>query len=270
MRKFRNNRTVTFINIFIFSFLFLNCMSSINPLGVCMSVRNFPIAFYWIKRACRENNVDLLIVKNYPHHIAHQKAREFFLKHEEYTHFIIVNEDTIVTSSHLKLLLEDLEEYDYPVIGGYCFPVSKNYPKTNLTKKNMRNIRVVFANQYDFYDLEDVITWDIKDPIDSFYFNGLTLTAIRRDIIEKIEFKPYKYVTDRTLGLWVRRGIMFDLQFSNTLHDLKIPLMVDKRLLIMHFGNTRGFINLRGKKPYVKLVKPNGEEILIEEGKEYK
>ena len=80
----------------------------------------------------------------------------------------------------------------------------------------------------------------------------------------------YKYVTDNSLGLWLRRGIMFDLRFSNELYDRGIKLMVDKRLLIMHFGNTRNLINLRGKKPYVKLIKANGEEILIEEGKEYK
>ena len=245
-------------------------MSQINPLAVVMSVRDFPIAWYWIRKACKENNVDLLIVKNYPHHIAHQKSREFFLKHEEYTHMIIVNEDTIVTPSHLKLLLEDIKKYDYPVIGGYCFPVSKAYPKVNLTKKNMRKIWVVFANQYNFFDLENVITWNLDNPLEEFYFNGLTLTAIRRDIVEKIEFKPYKYVTDNSLGLWLRRGIMFDLRFSNELYDRGIKLMVDKRLLIMHFGNTRNLINLRGKKPYVKLIKANGEEILIEEGKEYK
>ena len=245
-------------------------MPVVNPLAVVMSVRDFPIAFYWIRKACRENNVDLLIVKNYPHDIAHQKSREFFLKHEEYTHMIIVNEDTIVTPSHLKLLLEDLEEYDYPVIGGYCFPVSKRYPKTNLTKKNMRNIRVVFANQYDFYDLEEVITWSLDTPVEEFYFNGLTLTAIRRDIVKEIGFKPYKYINDRTLGFWVRRGIMFDLQFSNDLYDKGIKLMVDKRLLVLHFGNTRNLINLRGKKPYVKLIKSDGEEIVIEEGRPYK
>ena len=242
----------------------------INPLGTVMSVRNFPIAFYWIKRACKENNVDLLIVKNYPHHVAHEKTRKFFLEHEEYTHLIIINEDTIVTPSHLKLLLEDIEKYDYEVIGGYCFPVSKLYPRTNLTKKNMRKIRVVSANQYDFLNLEDVITWSLDSPIEEFYFNGLTLTAIRRDIVEEIGFKPYKYINDRTLGFWVRRGIMFDLQFSNDLHDKGIKLMVDKRLLVLHFGNTRNLINLRGKKPYVKLIKSDGEEIVIEKGRPYK
>ena len=242
----------------------------INPLGVVMSVRDFPIAWYWIKRACKENNVDLLVVKNYPHHIAHQKARKFFLEHKEYTHFIIINEDTIVTPSHLRLLIEDIKEYDYPVIGGYCFPVSKNYPKTNLTKKNMRKIRVVFANQYGLVDLEEAISWSLDEPIERFYFNGLTLTAVRRNIIEEIEFKPYKYVNDRTLGFWVRRGIMFDLQFSNELFDRGIPLMVDKRLMVMHFGNTRGFINLKGKRPYVMLIKPDGKKIMVEEGNPYK
>ena len=39
--------------------------------------------------------------------------------------------------------------------------------------------------------------------------------------------------------------------------------MVDKRLLVLHFGNTRNLINLRGKKPYVKLIKSDGEEIVI-------
>ena len=245
-------------------------MPVVNPLGVVMSVRDFPIAFYWIERACIENGIDLLLIKYYPHHIAHEKARDFFLKHEEYTHFIIINEDTIVTPSHLKLLIEDIKKYNYPVIGSFCFPYSKTHPKTNLTRKNMRNERVVFANQYDFIELEEVISWDLSEPLEPFYFNGLALTAIRRDIVEKVEFKPYKYVNDRLLGFWIRRGIMFDLQFSNTLHDLGIPLMVDKRLMVIHFGNTRRFINLRGKTPHITLIKPYGERIEIEKGKPYK
>jgi len=234
-----------------------------------MSVRDFPIAWYWLRRACRVNNVDLLIVKYYPHHVAHQKARRFFLKHREYTHFIIVNEDCIITDAHLKLLLEDIEKYGYDVIGGYVFPYSLRYPTTNLTDRNLSRMRIVLANQYGFFPLEKVITMDMDKPLKRMYFNGLTLTAVSRRIIEKIEFKPYKYIHDNVLGKLIRRGIMFDVQFSNTLHELGIPFYVDLRLIVIHFGNTRRFINLRGKKPYVKLVKPDGREITVEEGRPY-
>jgi len=235
----------------------------IKPLAVCMSVRDFPIAWYWLKRACKVNNVDLLVVKYYPHHIAHEKARKFFLKHKEYTHFIIVNEDCIITDAHLRLLLEDIEKYGYDVIGGYVFPYSLRYPTTNLTDKDLSKIRVVSANQYDFWTLEKIITMNMDEPLKKMYFNGLTLTSISRKIIEKIEFKPYKYILDSALGKLMRRGIMFDVQFSNTLRELGIPFYVDLRLMVIHFGNTRKYINLRGKKSYCKLVKPDGKEKLV-------
>ena len=226
----------------------------IKPLGVVMSVRDFPIAWYWIHRSCQENRVDLLIIKNMTHDKAHQEAKKFFMEHKEYTHLIIINEDIIVTPSHLKLLLEDIEMYPNAVIGGYAFPVSKRYPKTNLSLTPVRGY-VVFADQYNFLELEDVITRKDIDVLVKAFFNGNTLTAYPRYVVEKLSFKPYKWVYDSTLGIRTKRGIMFDLQISRELERMNIPLLVDLRLMVIHFGDTRRFIDLKGKKEYTEFIK---------------
>jgi len=226
----------------------------IKPLVSVMSVRDFPIAWYWIHRSCRENRVDLLIVKYFLHHEAHKRVKEFFLSHEEYTHLINVTDDVIMTPSHLKLLIEDIKQFPDSVIGGYVFPISKTYPKTNLALEEPRGY-VVFADQYRFLDIEDVITRPLTPPIIRAFFNGNTLIAIPREVVKKLSFEPYKWIYDSALGVRAKRGIMFDLQMSKELKKLGIPLMVDLRLLLIHFGKTTRFINLKDKKGYVKLVK---------------
>lgn len=226
-----------------------------NPLGIILSVRDFPIVWKWLDRI----PIDKLIVKYYPHGKAHNIAQDYFLAHGEYTHHIVLNEDTITTPSHVALLMDDVETKGFDVIGGYAFPVSMRRADVNLTSKDLSKIAVYSAEQYKFNTLYQTIRWNLDNPFRQVFFNGLTLTSISRRILKRIRIKPYRMRTDTTLGLRLHRGQMYDLQFSKDLKALNIPLWVDLRLLVIHFSDSTRYIDLHGKTPHVKLVKASGE-----------
>jgi len=227
----------------------------INPLLVIMSPRDFPITWYWIDRI---KFLDKLIIKYHLHHEAHEIAQKFFREHKEYTHFLISTDDVIYTPCHVKLLLRDYLEYKYPVISCYT-----NWEWTsdwlNITDRDLRKVRVHFAHQYGFHRLKNMLKLiqdrKVSYPLKKVFFVGLPLTLIERRVVEEVGFKPYKYITDRTLGVYAKRGIMFDLKFSIECANKGIPIYVDLRCLLMHFGDTRRFINLSNKKKYVKFIK---------------
>jgi len=222
---------------------------------VIMSPRDFPITWYWIDQI---DFLDKLIIKYHLHHEAHEIAQKFFKEHKEYTHFLIATDDVIYTPSHVKLLIKDYLEYKYPVISCYCNWEWWN-DWVNITDKDMRREKVISPYQYRFYKLKDLLRLieakKVPFPLKKVFFMGLPLTLIERKVVEEVGFKPYKYITDTALGLLARRGIMFDLQFSIECANRNIPIYVDLRCLLVHFGDTRRFINLRGKKKYVKFIK---------------
>jgi len=231
----------------------------VNPLMVIMSPRDFPISWYWINRI---KFLDKLIIKYYPHHEAHQIARDFILKHKEYTHMLICTDDIVATPCHVRLLIEDYVQYKHPVISCYTNWEWIN-DWVNITDRDMRGINVIMPQQYRFYRLKEllglILNGKVEYPLKRVFFVGLPLTLIHRDVLEKVPMRPYRYITDRALGKYMHRGIMHDLQFAIDCANNNIPIYVDLRCLTVHFGDTRRYINLANKKPYIKLVKA-GEE----------
>jgi len=234
-----------------------------NPLMVVMSVRDFKPCWFWISKV---DFLDKLIIKNYPHDIAHKKARDFFLKHKEYSHLLVYAEDVIATPDMIELLIEDAKKHDFPVVSGYCNYVldKKDF---NFSDRDLRRIVVRSASVYKFYTVDDLLSGKLTFPFHRCFFVGLPLTLIRRDVLEKVKFDAYRYIEDYTLGYKTRRGIMFDLKFAIDCRNNNIPIVVDLRALTFHFGDTRKYINVKGKKRYVKFITWDGQEILLEEEK---
>jgi len=212
----------------------------VNPLVVYMTVRDIKPAKYWFNQV---DFMDKLVIRGFLHHEAHERAREFFLRHEEYTHILIVTDDVIAPPDYYKLIVKDYLETGYPVISGYSnWDFTHNW--LNITKKDLRRTYVAFADQYGFIKPIDTILAK-EYPFMKVFFVGLPFTLIRRDVVEKIPFRPYKYITDMALGIYARRGIMFDLAFAIDCANAGIPIYVDLRLFCIHYGNTRSLINLK-------------------------
>jgi hypothetical protein len=211
-------------------------------------VRWFPTCKYWIDQI---TFLDKLLVKYYSHDEAFQIIRNFFLEHNEYTHLLIYAEDVLATPDAVKLLIKDAEECDYRVITGWCnFDFKRDW--IAITDKDFSKTRIVLAEQYSFLKPTDMLFYD--SPFILVTFTGMPLTLIRRDVVEKVSFKPYSYTHDKILGTYMKRGTMFDLQFCLECKQLGIPIILDKRVFAIHFGDTRRFINLRDKQPSVDFI----------------
>ena len=232
-----------------------------NPLGVHMKIRDFPVVDYWTSRL--NEIIDILHIEYLPHDEGHKKARDFFLHHDEYTHFVFLPDDVVITPSHLQLLLEDAKLFDEnTVICGYCNVGFRN-SLSNVSQKDMRNLSPMFYEQYEYLDVLDIIQGKHGFPFFDVVFQGNALTLIPRKVVEKLSFKPYKYLMDGLFGKSILRGIMHDLQMSNELKSLGIRVVCDARLLVMHFGATAHLANVKDKKPKIFLKKKNGEVVNV-------
>jgi hypothetical protein len=212
-------------------------------------VRWFPTCKYWIDQIIF---LDKLLVKYYNHEEAFQIIRKFFLEHNEYTHLLIYAEDVLATPDAVKLLIKDAEEYNYPVVTAW-FNFDFKHDWIAISTKDLSRERIVLAEQYSFLKPTDMLFYD--SPFMEVTFTGMPLTLIRRNVVEKVTFKPYSYTHDKILGTYMKRGTMFDLQFCLECKQLGIPIMLDERVFAVHFGDTRRFINLANKKKEVEFIK---------------
>jgi hypothetical protein len=200
---------------------------------VTCGVRWFPICEYWIDQI---DFIDKLKIKYFLHGEALKIAKEYFLKHD-YTHMLVYAEDIITSPNMVKLLIKDVEEYDFPVVSGW-FNWGLNRDWVAFNFKDLSKINVMWAEQYEFPSIDYVLKHDLKNPFIETFFQGMPLTLIRRDIVEKVTFKPYK-VMHKILGdKMFYSGSMFDLQFAIELKQLGIKNVVDLRVFCFHFGNT--------------------------------
>jgi len=180
--------------------------------------------------------LDKLKVKYFLHYDALAIARNFFLEHD-YTHLLIYAEDVITTPDVVKLLIKDAEEYDFPIVSGWInFDFKRNW--LSFTFKDLSNIYVKTHEQYEFPTTDYVLKHDLKNPFIETFFQGFGLTLIRRDVVEKIPFKPYKIQEITIANRRFVTGIMFDLQYAIELKKMGIKNIIDLRCFAIHFGYT--------------------------------
>jgi hypothetical protein len=171
---------------------------------------------------------DRFYCKYFDSWVAYPRMREFFLEHTEYTHLILAPDDLVVKIEHVKQIIEDVKQFNYPVISGMCnvdttklkdfVAIAKNLPD----REYLNNPRF-----YDWYHINDIKK--LKDPIIQVAFAGTPLMCISREILEEIEFRPD--------GDWNQNpgeGHSQDLCFCHALTERKIPIMVDTRVNMLH------------------------------------
>lgn len=214
-----------------------------------MSVRDFILCSYWYNSV---DSTDKLYIKNFRHDEAHNIAKKFFLEHD-YTHFLFLTEDIIVTPEHIRLIEEDIMLHDFPVLCGWS-NVDHTSEYANISFYDMRKTNVSFRQQYRHPLIRDIVHGAYGTDFIQVKFQGNVLACYRRDVVEKLSFKPYKYVSHpqyaKCFGQ-ASHGIMFDLQMCNELLDMGIPITCDVRLFAPHFAFGLNVINLKGKKRYI-------------------
>jgi len=194
----------------------------INPLIGCPSPRNIPA----VNEARDTIPDDKFIVKYVHAPQAYTLIREFFLKHEDYTHLVICPDDLVVNGLHIEKLCYDLELYNYPVLSGIC-PITRDSDLWNACIDLLPD-PVRTKRKWEF--MTDQMRM-IRTGVIQVKWMGMSAAFMRRDVVEKIPFQSDAKVNNRPLGA---RGFNFDVMFCNDCYNANIPIHVDTSVIIEH------------------------------------
>ena len=179
---------------------------------------------------------DCIVVKYALQHEAYKHLREYFLEHEEYTHFCIMPDDLVVTSEQLNDLWECATiEDNYPVLSGICpvdedetrpkgipLAIQRVIPKQTRDSDETRSPRD-WVYQKDLYPCDSIIKVEHA---------GFPCMIIRRDIMEIVSWRG-----STKIGLNLEGN--YDWQFSQDCKRNGIPIHVMPYVYLKHLRNTQ-------------------------------
>jgi hypothetical protein len=205
-----------------------NAENKIKPLIFIPSPRDIA---EFSESVSRLSNYDRYWVKYTPEVDAYAKARKFFLENN-YSHFVILPDDLVVTPKQIDSLIQDINEKDYEVISGITNVDIRqvNYGKYCVSRQLPR-IEVLTEQSYDWfteYERQSYLNFH-KMPILRVKHIGFPLTFIRRDIVKKLQFKAL-----------AKYNCCLDVQFSYDCHSLGIPIFIDIRIVGKHLKRRDG------------------------------
>jgi hypothetical protein len=213
--------------------------SAVNPLLVIFQPREIPVFLNTVSKI----KVDKLYVKFHAEEEAYRKARDWFLSHD-YTHFIILPDDLLITQADLDQLVEDAKSYD--VISGYCRNTIRQRhdwrgePETEETA----DTNVSFSlppdpphlgtyERFKFISMKEI--QNQARPIIRVMFAGFPLTCISKEVLTIVPF--------RSDG-----GCCVDSCFSLDLSKVNIPQYCDTRVATIHMNASHPDNLLVGKR----------------------
>lgn len=184
--------------------------------------------------------VDVLYVRFLFQQNAYDTARTFFLD-RDYTHFVIIPDDLVVTMESYNYLMEDVSK-GTDIIAGWCNNTATRVETDTNICMNFLSDKPPSSCIYQDYRFDPISTLVALSPaIIQCKFSGFAMQFISRNIIERIPF--------RSDG-----GCCVDTCLAHDLVDRNIPQYVDTRARMTHL-RTKSDILLTGKKPpEVKLV----------------
>lgn len=182
---------------------------------------------------------DKLWIKYHKEREAYRVMRKLFLSAKSYSHLVILPDDLIVTPKDYEILLNDIKEFNFPLIAGTC-NLLYNDPRYITCKK----LPLSYMNSAMFlYPPEELFA---GEPIKQVEFDGFAFTFIRRDIVKQIEFHSKRY-----------SSTAFDNAFAQECLERGIPMRVDVRAKMLHLANRLGNGSHEcwgnGKKPTLKF-----------------
>lgn len=225
------------------------------------TARNIPVFWDFVSRV---DFVDKLIVKNYQWDTAVNIARYFFFK-QDYDYYITCSDDVIGYPDHLKMLIQDTEEYGFQVISGWCNhtgpwaalsvePIDDEILKNSLEKP----FPGLTYEDYNFAHVKDVVFGRYGFPFVKAWFNGGPLILLRRDTLKVLPFRAWRYHKDKyciTPDAKKRgRPMMGDVSFAVDCVKKGIPLMTDVRVFLYHIFSTSGNLRVGRDGPKMSFI----------------
>jgi hypothetical protein len=208
-----------------------------NPLLVVFRPRH--IAKF--EEAIVKIKADKLHINYFPQHIAYPLARIEFLKREEYTHFVLITDDLIVTPKDYDTLLNECEDYD--VISGWAnnwlYGPWADYSSVSFTMPPEQPA----GGTIEDYNFSTIETLEAMKGIISVPHEGTMLTFLSRKVVEKIPFRH-------------DCGCCVDALLSHDLAKEGIKRYVDLRVRMLHLKDSAIPVTLVGKKPSEIVFEP--------------
>jgi hypothetical protein len=187
---------------------------------------------------------DKLHINYFPQHIAYPLARIEFLKREEYTHFVLVTDDLIVTPRDYDLLKGECNDYD--VISGWgnnwLYGPWAEYSSVSFSMPPYPPSGGTIED-YHFTPIKTLEAMLVKGPIVPVPHQGTMFTFLKREIVERIPFRH-------------DCGCCVDALLSHDLAKQGIKQYVDLRVRMLHLKDSAIPVTLVGKKPSEIVFEP--------------
>ena len=175
------------------------------------------------------------------------EAQKFFLQHKEYTHFVYLSPDLVITKQQFNELKKVVEANDYDVYGPVCNVDKGKYSnklacclKLPVIPFQLRQYRFIDESNRLYFLEHDVKILKVK-------FNGLVFCFIKRSILEKYSFSTLPFQIDEK-PIWESKvGYACDLAFCHYCDFSNIDILVDLRIKTEHLRYA-GPLQV-GKKP---------------------
>jgi hypothetical protein len=205
-----------------------------NPLIVSPSPRDIEE----VHEALMKCPYDIMYAKYFPLKESMEKLRDFFLKHEDYTHLIYAADDLVIEPEHIEALREDLQEKEWLVLSGVCnvdvddhkdyLSITRNLPHPTKNLPDQLGWR-----WYHWYHKDEA-----DQGITRVNHSGNACLIVARKIVEGLPFEDDRKFNPKADPL--EHGAL-DVMWSNNLANHKIPVIVDTRvnmLHLRHYGKT--------------------------------
>lgn len=160
---------------------------------------------------------------------AYAQMRDYFLAHNQYEYMVLATDDIVVKPEHIEQLMRDLDEGDYPVLGGMMNVEQTDTENVNLTWILPMTDRG--AREYRWLKRSELP----QENIFQVSFNGFALLAIRRDIVEDYIFNTDAIFRDGEKNLAF--GASLDFVFCHWCNQKGIKIYTDKRIDMKHLRN---------------------------------
>jgi len=218
--------------------------------------RDFPLFWDWVYRV---NFIDKLIIRYHLHHDATAMAQKYFMEHD-YDYLIVTTDDLLGTPEHVRMLLEDEEKHNFPIISGWCDgPPASGLSGVSQLQHDGIHSKVSTFKSYHFIPMSDIFLGKLGFPFFKVWFNGLPLTLIKKEVLKEVPIRPFIHVRDsfcvtpetKAKG----RGVMLDLQFCIDCAAKKIPITIDSRIFLLHFGLRSHGLAVGHKPSKIEFVK---------------
>ena len=178
------------------------------------------------KQATDKLKIDKLWMKFYPQGEAYSLARQWFLDHKEYTHFVTLPDDLLATQKAIDILSDDADNGGYGVISGWCnntaWITNNIYTDFSFT---LPPIQTKEWHPYNFARIESILKY--KQNIIPVPFQGIALTFLHRSILEQIPF---------------RTDIPQDIGLAHDLVQKGMGQYVDLRARMIHLRHPHGIL----------------------------